>query len=275
MATSTQWQLTRETAERYEQILVPAILGPAAQALVDWADVQPGETALDVGCGTGAATRAAAEQVGPTGRAIGLDVNAAMIDVARSLPPIAGAAIEWHVHSAYQLPLDNQTVDVVLCAQVLQFLNDRPSAIAEMARVLKPSGRVAVSLWCELHKNPYMHAVAEAIARHIGEETAAALRAAFGFSRATDIRSLLAAAGFRSIKMDIRQLDLDLPPLQEFVPSYMSATPMAASFSAASKDARASVIQEVAERLARYTTATGVRVPFRTHLAMATQGSAS
>ena len=116
MATSTQWQMAREGAMRYEQILVPAILGPAARALVDWSAVQSGETVLDVGCGTGVAARYAAEQAGPSGRVIGIDVNAGMIDVAKSLPPVQGAAIEWHEKSAYQLPLAEQAVDVALCA---------------------------------------------------------------------------------------------------------------------------------------------------------------
>jgi ubiquinone/menaquinone biosynthesis C-methylase UbiE len=87
MATSTQWQLARAAAERYEQILVPAILGPVARMLVEWANLRHGETVLDVGCGTSAAARYAAEQVGPTGRVVGVDINAGMIEVARSLAP--------------------------------------------------------------------------------------------------------------------------------------------------------------------------------------------
>lgn len=57
MATSRQWQLAHEAAERYEHILVPAILGPFAQALVKWSALQPDEVVVDIGCGTGAAAR--------------------------------------------------------------------------------------------------------------------------------------------------------------------------------------------------------------------------
>lgn len=92
MATSVQWQLAHDAAVRYEQILVPSILGPFARALVDWAQLPAGDTVLDVGCGTGAAARAAAEHVGLAGSVTAIDVNPGMLDVARSLPPVRGAA---------------------------------------------------------------------------------------------------------------------------------------------------------------------------------------
>lgn len=138
--TSPRWQLTRDAAERYEQILVPTLLGPAARALVEFAALKEGKAALDVGCGTGAAARCAAEKVGPAGRVVGVDVNAGMIDVARSLPPVPGATLEWQVKTAYELPFGEAEFTVVLCAQTLQFLEDRPRALAGMFRVLRPGG---------------------------------------------------------------------------------------------------------------------------------------
>ncbi|HBY99075.1 MAG TPA: transposase [Chloroflexi bacterium] len=269
MITSTQWQLAREAAERYEQILVPAILGPAAQALANWAEPGEGESVLDVGCGTGVAARFAAEKVGASGRVIGIDVNAGMIEVARSLSTINGTAIEWYENNACQLPLEDQEVDLVLCAQSLQFMTDRRSALAEMHRVLKPDGRAALSLWCDIQENPYFHALTETIARHISQDTAAGLMAIFGLSKANEIRSVLSEAGFHSIKMKVQQLNLALPKLKDFVPRHIIATPMAAGFNAASPLVQVKVIQEVAERLELYTTESEVCIPFRTHLVLA------
>ncbi len=201
--TSTQWQLARDAAERYEQILVPTILGPAARGLVEFADIRAGEALPDVGCGTSAAARCAAEKVGPAGRVAAVDVNAGMIDVAQSLPRVAGAAIEWFAKSAYELPRAEAEFTVALCAQTLQFLDDRPRAKAEMSRVLRPGGRVALSLWCDIQESPYFDALARAIARHIGAEAAVGLREAFGLSDLETIRALVEAAGYTHLEVEL------------------------------------------------------------------------
>ncbi len=271
MTTSTQWQLARDAAARYEQVLVPAILGPAARALVNWADLREGEAVLDVGCGTGAATRFAAEKAGSSGRVVGVDVNAGMIDVAQSMPPAQGPAIEWIEKSAYELPFTDVEFDVVLCAQTLQFLEDRPRALAEMYRVLKPGGRVVVSSWCDIRESPYFHILVQAVSRHIGPETAAALEAAFSLCDADSIRTLMTGVGFQTVKVAVEQLDLELPRPHEFVPRHVSATPMSAGFHAASETARQLVIEETSEQLAQYVIEGGIGVPFRTRFAMATR----
>jgi ubiquinone/menaquinone biosynthesis C-methylase UbiE len=119
MQASMRWQLPDGAASRYEQILVPAILGPFARALVDHARLRRGDIVVDVGCGTGAAARYAATLIGPAGKVFGSDVDAAMIGVARSLPPVARAPIEWGQENACLLTLPDAVADVVLCAQTL------------------------------------------------------------------------------------------------------------------------------------------------------------
>jgi SAM-dependent methyltransferase len=269
MTTSTQWQLARDAAERYEGTLVSTILGPAARALVEFAAPQVAEAVLDVGCGTGAAARCAAERVGSAGRVAGVDVNAGMIDVAQSVPSVQGATVEWFVTSAYELPFGGPEFAVAVCAQTLQFLDDRPRALAEMYRVLKPGGRIAVSLWCDIRESPYFDALVQAVTHHIGADTARGLRAAFGLSDLEIIRALLDGAGFKDPRATAEQLDLQLPVLADFVPRHVSATPMAAGFNTASPEKRHAVIEEVSDKLASYATGAGVRIPFRTHLVQA------
>ncbi len=275
MTVSGQWQLARQAAERYATILEPAILGPFAHALVEWADLHPGQTAVDVGCGTGAAAMYAAARLGPAGRVIGVDVNRGMIEVARSRPPLDGtlngAPLEWYQESAYQLPLGDQTIDAALCAQTLQFLNDRRQALAEMRRALKPGGQIALSLWRPLAENPYFQALVMAMADHVGPDTAVALQAAFTLTDATEIQALLVGSGFRQVKMSAAHLELTLPPLSQFIPRHVSATPMAAAFDAAPPATRNAVIADVTRQLAPFLIGDGVQAPFRSHLVRATR----
>ena len=271
MTTSTQWQLARDSAERYEQILVPAILGPAARALVKWSGLKSGDAVLDLGCGTGAATFPAAERVGTSGRVAGIDVNAGMIDVARSRSAAQSVAIEWVEENAAQLPFGDQSFDVVLCAQTLQFLDGRPRVLAEVYRVLRPSGRLALSLWCDIQRSPYFHVLVQAISRHIGVETASGLQAAFGLSDPDRIGGLLQEAGFTRPGFMVKRIELDFAELEDFVPKHISATPMAAGFNAASEVARRGVVQEVVENLTPYQENAGFRIPFETHLVTASR----
>lgn len=269
MTTSKQWQLAHDAAQRYEDILVASILGPTAAALVDFADLKAGESVTDIGCGTGAAARFAATDVGTSGHVTGVDVNAGMLEVAGSLPPVDGAGIDWLQHDVCQLPFSDAEYDAVLCAQTLQFLPDRPAALAEIHRVLKPGGRLVLSVWCDISINPYFNALVAAVAGHIGPDVAAGLGAAFGLSDHAQIAALLSDAGFSNIRAEVKQLDLNLPAAEAFVPRHISATPMSAGFAAADQDVQQAVISQVAEAMDEYQTTSGMRPPFRTHLVMA------
>jgi hypothetical protein len=95
------------------------------------------------------------------------------------------------------------------------------------------------------------------------------LGAAFNLSDSDAIRTLLTEAGFKNVTTTVRQLDLELPQLQDFVPRHVSATPMSTGFQAASEAARRAVIQSMSGQLAQYKTYSGIRVPFCTHLVQA------
>ena len=205
MTTSTQWQLARESAERYQSILTPVILGPFAEALVDVAAVRKNEWVVDIGCGTGAAARYAAEaEFSPVG-VTAVDLSQAMIDVAQSLPDVQGSPIEWHQANATALPLEDQSVDVTVCAQTLQFIPEKLLSLREMLRVLKPGGRAALSLWCAIEESPYFSVLVDTVAKHIDIETSAGLNSAFSLSDAGDIRALLGEAGFEQIDIATAQ----------------------------------------------------------------------
>src|SRR5690606_27779700 len=150
--------------ENYERYFVPAVGKPLAHDLLRLAALRPGERVLDVGCGTGVVTRLAARDVGAGGGAVGVDLEAAMLAVARSVtPPTPG--IEWRQADAQALPFDDECFDVALCQMSLQFVEDRTRALAEMRRVLVPGGRVVLGL--PGPATPQFEALADSLGRHI------------------------------------------------------------------------------------------------------------
>jgi ubiquinone/menaquinone biosynthesis C-methylase UbiE len=203
-------------AEAYEQYLGPAISDPWTRVLLEYAAPQPGERALDVACGTGSVARQVAPMVGAQGKVVALDVNQDMLAVARALPAPAGATIEWLEGNALSLDLSDDAFDLVLCQQGLQFFPDRPAALREMRRVLTEGGRVAISVWQALQRHPVYEALFKATARHLGA-TIADVELSFSLSDADELRTLLGDAGFQSIEISPRSLNIHLPSPERFV----------------------------------------------------------
>ena len=144
------FQITREQAEAYEALFVPALFAQWVPPMLDLGSVAQGQRVLDVACGTGVLTRAAADVVGPSGAVVGLDLNPAMLDVATRLRP----DVEWREGDAGSLPFGDGWFDAVLCQSALFFFPDVRAAVAEMARVLRPGGALAVQTYAAVAEQP-------------------------------------------------------------------------------------------------------------------------
>jgi ubiquinone/menaquinone biosynthesis C-methylase UbiE len=110
------------------------------------ADLQPGQVVLDLGSGGGIDVLLSARRVGPTGTAYGLDMTDEMLELARANQAKAGVSnVHWLKGHIEAIPLPTGTVDVVLSNCVINLSTDKPQALREAARVLKPGGRFAIS----------------------------------------------------------------------------------------------------------------------------------
>jgi arsenite methyltransferase len=110
------------------------------------ADLREGETVLDLGSGAGADVLISARRVGPSGKAIGLDMTDEMLELARANARDAGVGnVEFVKGFIEELPLPDESVDVIISNCVINLSADKPKVFGEAARVLRPGGRLAVT----------------------------------------------------------------------------------------------------------------------------------
>jgi len=248
LAEHEAYQLDGSAPELYERYLVPAITALWAADLVARAAPRSGERVLDVACGTGIVARLAVQRMG-TGRVVGVEINSGMLAVARSLPPVEGALIEWHEASVLGMPFSDAAFDVVLCQLGLQFFPDRPAALREMWRVLAPGGRLALSVFSAIEHTPAANALANALERHLGPGASKTKRTEHALADPEELRTLVAGAGFRDVMIRTTTQQIRFPSPREYVRLQLAATPMAGLVSGMESGQRDALVDAIAGEL--------------------------
>jgi arsenite methyltransferase len=138
------------SADELASIPAAANMGLSCGNPTAFASLRPGETVVDLGCGGGLDVFLAARKVGPDGKAIGIDMTPQMIELARRNAQQADggkplANVEFHLATIDALPLPEHSVDCVISNCVINLAADKPAVFREIARVLKPGGRLAAS----------------------------------------------------------------------------------------------------------------------------------
>jgi len=169
-----------------------ANLGLGCGAPLTVAALQPGETVLDLGSGAGFDAFLAAREVGMSGRVIGVDMTPEMLERARHNATAGGYTnVDFRAGRIEALPVDSDSVDVVISNCVINLVPDKAAVYREVARVLRPGGRVVIS---DVVLNaPLPPFVAESVAALTGCVAGAALRA--------DYLTTIAAAGLVDIEV--------------------------------------------------------------------------
>jgi SAM-dependent methyltransferase len=188
-------------ATSYQDLLVPALMEEWAPRVADAARIRPGDQVLDVACGTGVLTRAAADRAGPTGTVTGLDLDPGMLAVAAHLSP----TLRWQRGSAVALPFRDHSFDAVVSQFGLMFFPDPAAGLREMMRVLVPGGRLALAVWASLADTPAYAAEVALVDRLADGAAADALRAPFELGEATRLSELCARAGLPAAQIEFRQ----------------------------------------------------------------------
>jgi ubiquinone/menaquinone biosynthesis C-methylase UbiE len=245
---SSEWNVdASRIAENYERFLVPRIFRPGAEQLLDILSPGPGDSLLDVACGTGIVARLAADRVGSDGRVVGVDMLPDMLAVAQA----ADSRVKWQQATADNMPLPDDSFDVVTCQQGLQFFPDKAAALREMRRVSAPGGRLGVAVLADISRTPALNALADSFEQHLGPAPAQFVRLVGSMSDADELRTLVEGAGFEGVALQTISTDINFPSAEDFVRQYLMATPLAAnpSVSEADESALREVERDVASAL--------------------------
>ena len=244
------FSLTLEQAHAYEDLFVPALFSQWVQPLLDCAGVAQGHRVLDVACGTGVVARAAWHTVGSSGRVSGLDLNPAMIEVARQIQP----GVHWRVGDAARLPYDDNTFDVALCQSALFFFPDAEAAVREMARVAVPGGAVALQTYAGLEDQPGYGPFVDTVVQHVGPDARMLLNTYWSKGDLDELQGLLAAAGLSVTTTRSILGAVTFPSVDALVHTEIQATPLAQRIA---DTAYRAIGEEVRQVLAPFTTTSG------------------
>lgn len=188
------------TQEELASLPAEANMGLSCGNPLALASVRPGEVVVDLGCGGGLDVLLASRRVGPSGKAIGIDMTADMLQRARAGAAKAGATnVEFHQAQIDALPLADDSVDCIISNCVINLVPDKPKVFREMLRVLKPGGRVAISDIAL--KQPLPERIKASVEAYVG-----CIAGAIAIDR---YQQLLSEAGFTAVVVSDTGADLN------------------------------------------------------------------
>ena len=251
----------------HEERLLDATLGPVLDWLLEEASLQPEEAVLDIGCGTGASTLAAARIVGHRGHVSGADISHIMLKRARERAEEASVTnVDFVDADAQIFPFVPDAFDVVISRFGVMFFADPVAAFVNIARGLKPGGRVVFLAWGALGQNPWFSVPRAAAIERVGAPPPMDPRepGPLAFAERDYVTGILKDAGLSDVRAEEVSLDLtppgDLRAVAEFA-TYLGPAARILRLMEASETDAAAVAKSVEVGLRAFEKPSGMRVP--------------
>ncbi len=232
-----------EIAEVYESRFVPALFAEWAPVTLEAGSVSSTDRLLDVACGTGIVARTARQRFGPATEITGVDLNPAMLTVAGRKAP----DIDFQLGDVAALPFDDDRFDVAVSQMAAMFFPDLRAALAEMGRVTRPGGRLALVVPSALDEQPAYGPFVEVAVAVTDDEARSLLGAYWACGDRDALAADVAAAGLQLTGSRARAGTARFESVADFVATEIDATPLAERINASD---RAKIVDGVAERLA-------------------------
>jgi len=235
-----------------------AQLACAQTALMAGVALAPGERVLDVACGTGLVALDAADAVGPDGLVVGIDLSGRMVDAARRRAQerkVSNASFARM--DAERLDLPDASFDVALCALGLMYMPDPEEAVREMRRVLRPGGRLGLTVWGERSACGWSE-VFPIVGAEVASEVCPLF---FRLGQENALARLCANAQFESIELHRIAATLTYADADQACSAAFVGGPVALAWSRFDPDVRARVRNRYVEAIAAWRHDRGYRIP--------------
>jgi len=212
----------------YDQVMVPLLFEPWTERLIIENSPWSSRYVLDLACGTGAVTKSLLNQVTCTGKVYALDSNIAMLSINKAKFEEMGCedAITFIHASAEAIPIESNTLDIVVCQQGFQFFKNKIKATSEIYRVLRKGGRIIISTWLPIAECKMISVLCKSL-EIIGEEKLSQLmRIPFDYMPKSKLIQIFEQVGFQNIHIEKQSMDLKLPGGIEEAITFIYHTPI-------------------------------------------------
>ena len=245
---------TSELARRYDRISAERQFR-SGKELIGELGISPGESVLDLGCGTGLLAEYVADLAGPDGAVLGLEPLALRVDLAQSR---ARPNLAFKVGSANDLGwLADAAFDVVYLNAVLHWLNERQVSTHQLFRILKNGGRLGISAASDEQDSPIRTATLLVLRRPPYDEHAAKLTRLINRVSQPELEGLLHTAGFKIKKIELRKTKQYFPTPEAMI-EFVEASSFGNFLAHLPNDQRATARAAIAAELARHMTIRGI-----------------
>lgn len=212
--------------ERYHRGMGPFLFEPYARHTAETVRALAPGRVLETACGTGIVTRLLREALPAGALLVSTDLNHPMLAVARETMGDTGP-VEWAQADMCQLYFSNGEFDVVVCQFGLMFVPDKLAAVREALRVLRPGGRLLLTTWAPLDRNPVVGVAHRTVAASFPEDPPLYLmRAPFGYGDPDALTDLLVEAGFRDVVVDVIEKAATAPSAYDLAVGLIEGYPL-------------------------------------------------
>ena len=224
-------------------------LQPAHEKLLQFADIRSGEKIIDIACGTGLITFAAAQQTGSEGLVTGTDISDKMVEIASGIAKEKNfLQVQFTRCDAEELAAEDNMYDVALCALGLMYVVNPLQALKEMHRVLKPGGRAVAAVWGQRDHCGWAE-IFEIVDRRVSSEVCPMF---FNLGNSDMLQRNFVAAGFSHISFEKISTTLEYQSAEEACGAAFAGGPVALAYNKFTSEIKDEVHAEYLQSIAAY-----------------------